>query len=144
MIMLIFEDGEKAVIQNILSMVGTKARVYETGFQDRCTLAFHGLVIDELQHVVLREGRRVELTSIEFEILDLLARHPGVVFGREQIYSAVWKESGAGDCQIVMNHIHNIREKIEDDPAQPAYIQTVWGVGYRFCGENISDCLKHG
>ena len=135
MIMLIFEDGEEVVIQNILSMVGTKARVYEAGFKDRCTLAFHGLEIDELQHIVLREGRRVELTSIEFEILDLLARHPGVVFGREQIYSAVWKESGAGDCQIVMNHIHNIREKIEDDPAQPAYIQTVWGVGYRFCGE---------
>ena len=52
--------------------------------------------------------------------------------------------SGAGDCQIVMNHIHNIGEKIEDDPAQPAYIQTVWGVGYRFCGENISNGLEHG
>ena len=143
MIMLIFEDGEEAVIQNILSMAGTKARVYEAGFQDKCTLAFPGLVIDELQHVVLREGRKVELTSIEFEILDLLARHLGVVFGREQIYSTIWKESGAGDCQIVMNHIHNIREKIEDDPAQPAYIQTVWGVGYRFLGENVCNGLRH-
>ena len=56
-------------------MEGAKARVYEAGFQDRCTLAFPGLVIDELQHVVLREGRKVELTSIEFEILDLL---PGI------------------------------------------------------------------
>lgn len=101
MITLIFEDGEEAVIQNILSMVGTKARVYDAGLQDKCTLVFHGLVLDELQHIVLREGRKVELTSTEFENLDLLARHPGVVFGRE---------------------------KIEDDPAQPAYIQTVWGV----------------
>ena len=134
MIMLIFEDGEEVVIQNILSMADTKARVYEAGFQDRCTLAFPGLVIDELQHIVLREGRRVEFTSTEFEILDLLARHPGVVFGREQIYSAVWKESGAGDCQIVMNHIHNIREKIEDDSAQPVYTDGL-GVGYWFCGE---------
>ena len=134
MIMLFFEDGEEAVIQNILSMAGTKARVYDEGLQDKCTLVFHGLVLDELQHIVFREGRKVELTSIEFEILDLLARHPGVVFGREQIYSAVWKESGAGDCQIVMNHIHNIREKIEDDPAQPVYTDGL-GVGYRFCGE---------
>ena len=134
MIMLIFEDGEEAVIQNILSMTGTKARVYDEGLQDKCTLAFPGLVIDELQHVVLHEGRKVELTSTEFEIMDLLARYPGVVFGREQIYSTVWKESGAGDCQIVMNHIHNIREKIEDDPAKPVYTDGL-GVGYRFCGK---------
>lgn len=124
------------MIQNILSVAGTKARVYEAGFQDKCTLAFSGLVIDELQHVVLRESRRVELTSTEFEILGLLARHSGVVFGREKIYSAVWKEFGAGDCQVVMNHICNSREKINSYLIRPVYIQTVWGVGYRFCGES--------
>ena len=90
MIMLIFEDGEEAVIQNILSMAGTKARVYEAGFQDRCTLAFPDMVIDERQHVVPREGRKEEFTGTEFEILNLLAKHPDMVFGREQIYSAVW------------------------------------------------------
>ena len=63
MIMLIFEDGEEAVIQNILSMVVTKARVYEAGFQDRCTLAFYKIVIDELQHIVIHEGRKVELAT---------------------------------------------------------------------------------
>ena len=67
----------------------------------------------------------MELTITAIEILDLLARHPDAVFGRVQIYSAVWMEAGARDCQIVMNHIHNIREKIDDDPAQPAYIVTV-------------------
>lgn len=54
MIMMIFENGEEAVIQNILSMVGAKARVYDAGFQDGCTLAFSGLVIDELQHIGTR------------------------------------------------------------------------------------------
>ena len=50
----------------------------------------------------------------------------------EQIYDIVWKEAYAGDYNIVMSHIHNIREKIEDNPNEPTYIQTVWGVGYRF------------
>lgn len=68
----------------------------------------------------------------EFEILKLLAKHPGIVFSKEQIYDIVWKESYSGDYNIVMSHIRNIREKIEDNPSKPIYIQTVWGVGYRF------------
>ena len=66
------------------------------------------------------------------EILKLLAKHSGIVFSKEQIYDIVWKESYSGDYNIVMSHIRNIREKIEDNPSKPIYIQTVWGVGYRF------------
>lgn len=51
---------------------------------------------------------------------------------QEQIYNVVWQELYSGDCNIVMSHIHNIREKIEVNPSEPVYIQTVWGVGYRF------------
>jgi len=54
------------------------------------------------------------------------------MFSKEQIYDIVWKESYSGDYNIVMSHIRNIREKIEDNPSKPIYIQTVWGVGYRF------------
>lgn len=54
------------------------------------------------------------------------------MFSKEQIYGIVWKESYSGDYNIVMSHIRNIREKIEDNPGKPVYIQTVWGVGYLF------------
>ena len=69
-------------------MVGVKARGYEAGFQDRCTLSFSRLVIDELQHIVLREGRKVELTGTEFDVLNLLARHLCIVYGREPTCSS--------------------------------------------------------
>ena len=68
----------------------------------------------------------------EFEILLLLAQNAGIVFSKEQIYDSVWEEPYFGDYNIVMSHIRNIREKIEDNPSKPIYIQTVWGVGYRF------------
>ena len=95
-------------------------------------LNFKGLMIDEVQRVIIRENQEIELTYTKFEILKLFAKHPGIVFSKEQIYDIVWKESYSGDYNIVMSHIRNIREKIEDNPSKPSYIQTVWGVGYRF------------
>ena len=93
-------------------------------------------MIDEVQRVIIRENQEIELTYTEFEIFKLLAKHPGIVFSKERIYDIVWKESYSGDYNIVMSHIRNIREKIE----QPIYIQTVWGVGYRF-NKNLSSGL---
>ena len=95
-------------------------------------LNFKGLMIDEFQWGIIRENQEIKLTYTEFEILKLFAKHPGIVFSKEQIYDIVWKESYSGDYNIVMSHIRNIREKIEDNPSKPSYIQTVWGVGYRF------------
>lgn len=86
--------------------------------------------------MIIRENQEIELTYTGFEILKLLAKHPGIVFSKERIYDIVWKESYSGDYNIVMSHIRNIREKIE----QPIYIQTVWGVGYRF-NKNLSSGL---
>lgn len=85
---------------------------------------------------MVREDNEIELTYTEFEILLLLAQNIGRVFSKEQIYNRVWKEPYFGDHNIVMSHIRNIREKIE----QPIYIQTVWGVGYRF-NKNLSSGL---
>ena len=79
-------------------------------------LNFKGLMIDEVQRVIIRENQEIELTYTEFEILKLFAKHPGIVFSKEQIYDIVWKESYSGDYNIVMSHIRNIREKIEDNP----------------------------
>ena len=86
---------------------------------------------------VIKNASELELTFIEFEILQLLVKSPGRIFSKMQIYDIVWKEPYSGDYNIVTSHISHIREKIEDDPANPIYIQTVWGVGYRF-NNNLS------
>lgn len=95
-------------------------------------LHFEGFCIDKFKRIVVRDGNEIELTYTEFEILLLLAQNAGIVFSKEQIYDRVWKEPYYGDYNIAMSHIRNIREKIEDNPSKQIYIQTVWGVGYRF------------
>ena len=95
-------------------------------------LCFEGLYIDKRKRIVVRKKNEIDLTYTEFEILLLLAQNAGIVFSKEQIYDSVWEEPYFGDYNIVMSHIRNIREKIEDNPSKPVYIQTVWGVGYRF------------
>ena len=101
------------------------------------SLAFGDILIFVDKREVFRNKQKVNLTYTEFEILRLLAQNSGKVFSKEQIYDIVWKEPYSGDYNIVMSHIRNIREKIEDNPIKPAYIQTVWGVGYRF-NQNMS------
>ena len=71
--------------------------------------------------MIIRENQEIKLTYTEFEIFKLLAKHPGIVFSKERIYDIVWKESYSGDYNIVMSHIRNIREKIEDNPSKPTY-----------------------
>lgn len=95
-------------------------------------LCFEGLYIDKCKRLVVRNENEIEITYTEFEILSLLAQNAGIVFSKEQIYDSVGKEPYFGDYNIVMSHIRNIREKIEDNPSKPVYIQTVWGVGYKF------------
>ena len=95
-------------------------------------LCFDGLYIDKRKRIVVRKENEIDLTYTEFEILLLLAQNAGIVFSKEQIYDSVWKEPYFGDYNIVMSHIRNIREKIEDNHSKPVYIQTIWGVGYRF------------
>lgn len=95
-------------------------------------LQHRGIVTDLVRREVIKHDDRIELTYTGFEILQLLAQNPGRVFSKEQIYDVVWKEPYSGDYNIVMSHISHIREKIEDDPSHPVYIQTVWGVGYKF------------
>lgn len=137
-LVLTFEDDEENIVNRILSCIGNRTEILE--YEDRGILQFEGLCIDKYKRNVVREGNEVELTYTEFEILLLLAQNAGVVFSKEQIYDTVWKEPYFGDYNIVMSHIRNIREKIEDNPSKPIYIQTVWGVGYRF-NKNLSSGL---
>lgn len=87
------------------------------------------------KHRVFSQGKEAFLTNKEFELLVFLAKHPGIVFSRERIFDRVWGLDAAGDTATVMVHINRIREKIEPDPTQPIYIETVWGAGYRFAEE---------
>lgn len=95
------------------------------------TLTLGGLTIRPYDRRVTRDGTAVELTAKEFDLLLLLARHPGRTFERQEILDQVWGLPFAGYAHTVNTHINRLRGKIEPDPARPTYVQTVWGVGYR-------------
>ena len=92
------------------------------------------LVIDTKRHIVSIDDKPITLTRIEFNILQLLARHPGRVFSVDEIYENVWSDKFYEANNTVMVHIRRLREKIEDNPKKPKTIITVWGVGYKIEG----------
>lgn len=136
--LLLFEENEDEVLNVVMSALNHLEE--KTQLQVKTKLIFRGIEIDAINRLVYRDGKEIKMTFTEFEILHLLASNPGRVFSKEQIYNNVCKEPYVGDYNIVMSHIHHIRNKIEDDPSRPIYIQTVWGVGYRF-NKNISSGL---
>lgn len=90
------------------------------------------LVISEAKCQVFKDGREIQLTPTEFKILHTLASRPGVVFSRLQLLTAALSNEYTGYERTMDSHIRNLRRKLEDDPADPRYIQTVYGFGYRF------------
>ncbi len=97
-------------------------------------LAFDGLVLDAGTREVLRNDEELKLTATEFNLLWFLASHPRKVFSRDQLMSRVWGYESAVDTGTVTVHVRRLREKIEERPSHPRFLQTVWGVGYRFAG----------
>jgi DNA-binding response OmpR family regulator len=95
-------------------------------------LHINGLEIDATARRVRLDDTVVELTPREFELLLFLARHPGEAFTREELMSRVWQFSFYIDTSTVTVHIRRLRTKLEPDPTRPRFIETVWGVGYRF------------
>jgi len=95
-------------------------------------LRFGRLEVDLAAHEVLLAGRPVGITAREFELLRVLVEHPRQVLSRERLFELVW--GSYGDRRAVSVYISRLREKLEDDPAAPRYIITVWGAGYRFDG----------
>lgn len=100
--------------------------------QTSTVLEFDGLIIDSSRHKVRTAAGDVELTAREFDLLLFLASSPGHVFSRAQLLDGVWGYDHDGYEHTVNTHINRLRLKIEQDPAHPRYVQTVWGVGYRF------------
>lgn len=134
MLILTFEDSEEEILNHIISCVNTGARAFQVIENAKTNLSYGDIVILLDNRELFRKQEKIDLSFIEFEILHLLMRSPGRVFSKEQIYDIIWNEPYSGDYNVVMRHICNIREKIEDDPGHPVYIQTVRGVGYRFNG----------
>jgi DNA-binding response OmpR family regulator len=90
-----------------------------------------GLTVDGKRHEVVVDDRPVSLTVIEFDLLAALAREPGVVLTREQMLDRVWGHDFVGDDHLLDVHIAKLRRKLGDDPAQPRFVETVRGVGFR-------------
>jgi DNA-binding response OmpR family regulator len=90
------------------------------------------MTIDPASRRVMVRGEEAALTQREYDLLLFLARHPGQVFSRNQLMDAIWQYSFYTDTSTVTVHIRRLRSKIENDPARPDHIETVWGVGYRF------------
>lgn len=100
--------------------------------QETETLEFEEMSISKTTREVFINDSSIELTAKEFELLYFLAKQPGQVFTKKQIYNQVWQEEYAFDDNNIMVHIRRLRKKIEPDLEHPSYIQTVWGVGYKF------------
>ena len=90
------------------------------------------ILVNLSTHRVYVHGAEIELKNKEYELLAFLISNPGIVFSKEHLYERIWGAEAVGDLKTVGVHISRLREKIEQDPQNPTYIQTVWGVGYRF------------
>ena len=95
-------------------------------------LTLGGITIDEERRTIFKRGAEIDLTVKEFDLMDLLMRSEGKVFSRESLLNLVWGADYLGEERTVDVHIRRLREKVEDDPANPAHIITKWGVGYFF------------
>jgi len=131
--------------QNPLAYVKLQARVKallrrvaflnaETGLDTAKTdnICVGDVVINKGKRTVILSGNDVKLTAKEFDLLLYMANHPGQVFSREQLLNAVWGYHHSGYEHTVNSHINRLRAKLEADSANPEYVLTVWGVGYKF------------
>lgn len=91
-----------------------------------------GLKIDKIQHKIWINDEEKNFTTKEFDLLTFLAENPNRVFSKEELFQKIWEMEPEGDIATVTVHIKKIREKIEFNPSKPQYIETIWGVGYRF------------
>lgn len=99
--------------------------------EESSTITIRGLEINKESRQAFINGREISLAQKEFELLLLLAQNPNRVFGREELFERVWGLEAMGDNATVTVHIGRIREKLETNPSEPQYIETVWGAGYK-------------
>lgn len=120
----------KARIKAILRRASKSATADEK--HDESILEYNGLIVNPINRSVTLDGREVNLTAKEFDLLVLFMTNKGKVYSREALLDTIWKFDYSGDFRTVDVHIRRLREKIERDPAKPEFILTKWGVGYCF------------
>lgn len=107
--------------------------------QEKTTLAFKGLTINLNTYTVHTNKEEINLTGKELELLKFFTSNPGQVFTKTQLFRNVWDDNYIEDDNTVMVHIRKLRKKIEIDSSNPKFIQTIWGIGYKFVGEKLED-----
>ena len=107
-------------------------RLVGSGQKQNDIIEIRGLRIDKTARRVTVDGVEKAFTGKEFDLLTFLAEHPNHVYTKEELFREIWDMDSIGDIATVTVHIKKIREKIEYDSAKPQYIETIWGVGYRF------------
>ena len=107
-------------------------RLKHTGKPEKAQIQMGNILLQQDSRRVFVDGTEVELKNKEYELLLFLMSNADIVFSRETLYERIWGYEAMGDNATVAVHINRLREKIEQNPSQPRYIQTVWGAGYRF------------
>lgn len=127
--------GMNELMARIESLIRRYTTLNNSEYMDTTIIKLKGMEIDAANRTVIVEGNAVDLTAKEFDLLYFLAIHRGRIYTKKQLYIRVWNDEYAFDDSNIMSFISKLRKKIEPNPSEPFYIQTVRGVGYRFSQE---------
>ncbi|GBF78398.1 DNA-binding response regulator [Paenibacillus sp. 598K] len=125
-----FSPGE--LVARVKAHLSRYERLKGTKDAQQDQIRVRGLIIDKPSRRVYVNETEAPLTSKEFDLLTLLASYPDRVFSKDELFERIWGLDSMGDLNTITVHIRRLREKIEQDPSDPQYIETIWGVGYRF------------